>query len=466
MRGCGTLNNRNEKFILSSLEHTDSEQNTSAQNINGITQPDINQDKNKSFAKCKLSLSLHDVSRLTDFPLKCKSHDFSSDTIQSQSATTISSGLKSKDSGLPRSVSCFSLSSGGKSYDHIQSKVKEYIRQIKEADERRKAVKLGDNSSKSIIADDLNYVSDESNSAASEKTLASVIRGLHNELKEREIVLAKLQDNYNKLLIKYAEAENRIDYLRFKVDDPSVKLASPKEDHHGFDSEKSTLKNTDNFTSPDKIKSYIRADTKLLPCDIKDTGNDEIQTYGKVRSSVAQFREGTSQNLTLNPAVKLYSSSVRLDKNVKSLSESSRTKTTVESFKSEMSDVTGMSKGRSSSERTYRSSVTLSSDMCVTDHNVSSAASSYQKSMCQGMENVIAQGGDSYERVCELDFSHSRQHKKKLPVASEYTSYCNEILLCKKSLEQSEANHLCSGFEKVSTVLLLFNLHLPCVALF
>jgi hypothetical protein len=56
--------------------------------------------------------------------------------------------------------------------------------------------------------------------------LTGVIAGLQNELREREIVVAELHHNYDKLLIKYAEAENKIDHLRFKVSDSSVKQAS------------------------------------------------------------------------------------------------------------------------------------------------------------------------------------------------------------------------------------------------
>ena len=468
IRDSEELNNKNEKFIFPALEHTASEQNTGAQNIHDITHSPITQDKITSFANCKLSLSLHDVSRLTDFPLKCKSRDFSSDTIQSQSATTLSSGLKSKDSGLPRTVSCCSLSSGGKSYEHIQSKVKEYIRQIKEADERRKSLKLGDVSSKSINADDLNYDGDENKSAASEKTLTGVITGLRNELREREIIVAELQHNYDKLLIKYAEAENKIDHLRFKASDSSVKQASQKEDHHVPGLEKKASKDMSKFMCLCKRTSGMTDDARLLPFYVKDTSNEEIPTYKEVRSSVAQLREGTRQNLTLNSVVKTCSSPVRLDKRVKSLNNSSRVNTTVESFKSELPDITGMSKGRSSSGKTYRSSLTQSSTMCVTDDNISSTASSCQKSMCQGVENVMAHAGQSCEDVCELDFSHSRKCKK-IPVASvvkvpEYTTYCNETWLCKKSLKQSEANHPCSSFEKVSVVL-LFNLLLPYFAL-
>jgi hypothetical protein len=251
--------------------------------------------------------------------------------------------------------------------------------------------------------------------------------------------------------------------LRFKAGDSSVKQVGQKEDHDVPGSEKKASKDMSKFMCPCKRTSGMRDDATLLSFDVKDTSNKEIPTYKEVRSSVTQFGEGTRQNLTLNSVVKTCSNSVRLDKRVKSLNCNTRAKTNVESFKSELPDITGMSKGRSSSGKTYRSSVTQSSTVCVTDDNISSTASSCQKSMCQGVENVMAHAGQS----CELDFSHSRKYKK-IPVASvfkipEYTS-CNETWLSKKSLEQSEANHPCNSYEKVSVVL-LFGLHLPCFAM-
>jgi hypothetical protein len=253
-------------------------------------------------------------------------------------------------------------------------------------------------------------------------------RGLRNELQEREIVVAELQHNYDKLLVRYAEAENKIDHLRFKAGDSSMKESSQKEDHHVPGSEKKASKEMSKFMCQCKRTSGIRDDARLLPFDVKDTSNEEIPTYRGVRSALAQFREGKRQNSTSNAVVKTCSSSVRLDKRVKSLNRNSRAKTSVESFKSELPDITGMTKGRSSSGKTYRSSVTQSSTVCVTDDNISSTASSCQKSMCQGMENVMAHAGQLCEDVCELEFSHSRKCKK-MPVASvvkipEYSSCC------------------------------------------
>jgi hypothetical protein len=459
-----TLHKRNENLIPSLMEHTVLQQNANGQN-SGFTQPYINQDKNKSFAKHKLSLSLHDVSRLPDFPLKCKSHDFSSDMIQSQSMTTISSGLKSKNSGLPRSVSCLSLNSGGKSYEHIQSKVKEYIRQIKKADERRKSPKLADIPNKSIHADDLNYATNENNSKASEKILAAVMRDLLYELEDREIVISKLQDNYDKLLIKYAEAVNRIDQLRFKLIDPSWKLASLREEqNHDFScSESSMLNSTNKLTSPYNGISGMRADAKSLSFGIKDSflntiraNNDKITSNEKSCSSVAQVHEqGTKQNLTLNPCVKLYSSSVRLDKKVEPLSQNSRTKATEESFKCKLSLSSRMVKERSSLGRMCTNSVTQSNSMLYTGEHLGSTTGPYQRNMYSCMKNAVTTDGN----VCDLGTSCEDMYElgilqpmqcNEMPEVSEvkvskYTS--GKETLCKKSLQQSESN---TSVEKVS----------------
>lgn len=454
-----TLHNRTEKLNLTSLEQTTLQHNTDARNIHGFKQPHINQDKNKSFAKCKHSLSLHDVSALPDFPLKCKSRDFSSDTFQSQSVTTISSGLKSKDSGLPRSVSCLSLSSDKKNYEHVQSKVKEYIKQIKEAaDERKKSLKLGDIYDKSINADDVNYVSGEKGSVASEETLAAVIKDLHYELQDKEMLLSKLQDNYDKLLIKYAEAENRIDQLRFKVIDPSLELAGQREEQ--YHPQSSVLNSAKKYTFPYNRASDMRVDAKSLPSDINDSClskisayNDKIISNENPCSSVALFSEQvTRQNVALNPLVKPYSSSVRLGKRVKPLPQNSRAKTSEESFKSKLSVLSRMSKGRSNSERMHGSKVTQSCEQ------LGNATCSYQKNVCcQCMGNDSTAKGakcdpkELCEDVGEFGLSQSTQCRE-IPTASEIeiSSYCKETLLCKRSLEQSGPHYLQNtSFEKV-----------------
>jgi hypothetical protein len=451
MRDSETLCNRTGKLNFTTQEQTTLQHSTNAQNIVGFPQPHVNQDKNKSFAKCKLSLSLHDVSTLPDFPLKRKSRDFSSDTIQSQSVITISSGLKSKDSGLPRSVSCLSFSSDRKNYEHVQSKVKEYIRQIKEANERRKSLKLGDTYDKSNHANDLNYASDENKSVTSEETLTAVIKDLHYELQDKEILLSKLQDNYDKLLIKYAEAENRIDQLRFKVIDPSLKLAGQREEQNHLES--SVLNSSKKYASPYNRTSDMRADAKSLPSDVKDSCFSKIISKERPCSSAALFSEQvTTQNVALNPLVKPYSSSVRLGKRMKPLPQNSGAKPSEESSKSKLFLCNRMSKGSPDLERMHGSLVTQSSNI-YSHEQLGIAACCCQNLCCQCMENDgTAQGAKCVpEELGECGLSQSKQCKE-IPVASELkiSSYCKETLLCKRSLEGSDPHYLQNtSFEKV-----------------
>jgi hypothetical protein len=475
MRDSETVDNKNEKLILSTTKHVALQQDISTQNVHGFTQPHITGVKKTSFSKCKLSLSLHDVSRLPDFPLKHESRDFSSDTIPSQSMTTISLGLKSKDSGLPSSQSCLSLSSSGRGYGHVQSKVKEYIRQIKEADERRKPLKSGDISNENVQAD-LSYVSDENNSIASEKTLVAVIRDLQYELQDKETVLLKLQDNYDKLLIKYGEAQNRIDQLRFKVIDPSLELSThSQEQNHNFSNPGGLILNSTNkFTSPCDRTLCMSAGDESPPFDVSGSlfkriraSNDKTTSHKKPRSSRAQFVERHRRhNLALNPLVKHCSSSVRLDKKVEPLSQISSATTTEESFEKELSLSSRMSKRLPSSERTYGSPVVQPSKMC-TDEHLGSATSSYKNYGCQCMESAVTahggrcDSGKSCEDMCEFCFSHSKQWKK-IPVVSGIKipegKNGEGTLLRKKSLEHSESDHVHNTLFEKASVFIFSNL--------
>ncbi|XP_049812728.1 uncharacterized protein LOC126259767 [Schistocerca nitens] len=134
-----------------------------------------------------------------------------------QSSTTISSVQKSKDSGLPRSLSCLSLGSGVKPYDHVQSKVREYISQIKKTEsERKKNIEI----SCSKREDGKSFHS--SIQQEPEEDLRHIICKLQEELNDKNNIISQIQENYDALLMKYADAENRIDRLRFKVIDSSV----------------------------------------------------------------------------------------------------------------------------------------------------------------------------------------------------------------------------------------------------
>lgn len=134
-----------------------------------------------------------------------------------QSSTTISSVPKSKDSGLPRSMSCLSLGSGVKPYDHVQSKVREYISQIKKTEsERKKNIEIP--CSKREEGKTFNTPVQQE----PEEDLRHIICKLQEELNDKNNIISQIQENYDALLMKYADAENRIDRLRFKVIDSSV----------------------------------------------------------------------------------------------------------------------------------------------------------------------------------------------------------------------------------------------------
>jgi hypothetical protein len=266
------------------------------------------------------------------------------------------------------------------------------------------------------------------------------------------------------LLIKYAEAENRIDQLRFKIIDPSLEVAGQKEEQSH--SESLVLNSTKKYTSSYNRTTNMRVNAKPLPPDIRDsylnkisTCNDKIISNEKPCSSVAlSIEQATRQNVALNPLVKPYCSSVRLGKRVKPVPQNSRPKTSGESLKSKLCVFKRTSKGRSNSERMPGGLVTQSSNMCSLER-VGSAVSSFQKNMCcQCMENdITAQGAkcdpeELCEDVGEFGVSHSKRCKE-IPVASEINipNYCKETLLCKKSLEQNDPDYLHNAsFEKVS----------------
>ncbi|PSN38469.1 hypothetical protein C0J52_23034 [Blattella germanica] len=77
--------------------------NSNVKNEIEYPSPAENKTRRIPVSRTKLSSSMYDVSKFPDFPLKQKSKIFSSDVIESQSMTTISTGVKSKDSGIPRS---------------------------------------------------------------------------------------------------------------------------------------------------------------------------------------------------------------------------------------------------------------------------------------------------------------------------------------------------------------------------
>lgn len=163
------------------------------------------------------SASLHDLSLAVQnmaVPLHRDLITYSTETLQSNSAFT----TKSKDSGFQRSTSCTSITTvnGSKKYDHVPSKVKQYIQSIKqrEALNKMKKQQCSNNYNGEIM--DSSPSSDSV--PISKKDLLSKVRELEEEIKEKDDVIDQLAKDHTKLKLKYAAVENQIDDLRIKID--------------------------------------------------------------------------------------------------------------------------------------------------------------------------------------------------------------------------------------------------------
>lgn len=128
---------------------------------------------------------------------------------------------QNKKNNFKRSASCMSLISGEKAnprrkYDHVQSKVKQYFKNHSVNKPDIPPVKPT-KSPKNIIED---------KPVNKEEYLEEINKRLTRELDEKNAILTKLQENYEQLLFKYAEAQNRIDQLRFKAINGSAENTS------------------------------------------------------------------------------------------------------------------------------------------------------------------------------------------------------------------------------------------------
>jgi uncharacterized protein YbaA (DUF1428 family) len=518
-RDSETLSNKNEELILSSVKRIASEQRTDAQNVHGLTQPRIKEDKNKSFSRYKLPLSLHDVPRLPDFPLKVKFCDVSSDAIMNQSVTNIS-GLKSEDSGLPSSVNHLNLRSNRKSYGHVQSKVKEYIRkphdvssdavqsqsvtdnfglkiehlglprsvsclnlwsimkrcdhveskfkecisQISWACEQRKLLKQGDirQSKEAGEKRKLPKPGDISNRSTQTDDISYV--SCESNSTEVAAVLRALQHELRdrdtvlfKLYEKYDEL--LINYVESKnrIDELKLKMMYLLQKL----ATKSEKQNS-NFLS---AKNFALNDTNnyTSPCckTLCVRAVDE-SLPSDVNGLFFNGIRASNDKTTSHEKLQSFSSSQRLDKRDMPHPGMSCTKSTEESFQEELS-----SKGSSDLERT---SVTQSSHMCK-DQHLSSAASSHKKCVCQYIGNAVTPKGETCDpgrsTADVSEFSLSQRKKcEKMPVVSEIkipeSMHGKETLLCKKSLEQIESNCVYNtSLKKVSVLCFRNTIDLP-----
>lgn len=155
----------------------------------------------------KLSHSLHDVSSIPSNGLKRPCHKSNGGV----STSALCSRNRSRDSGFIYSESMLSLSSGSRNYDHVESKVKQYIQNIKDADALRRKQRAD---SKSMSISPKQQIEDDLNPEEG-PVLVHLLKKMQNEMEEKDHQLLKMQEDYNCLLGKYAEAENKIDRLRF-----------------------------------------------------------------------------------------------------------------------------------------------------------------------------------------------------------------------------------------------------------
>lgn len=257
------------------------------------------------------SSSMQDVSSLASSfcPLRRDSCMFSTETLQSNSIAT----TKSKDSGFQRSTSCTSLTTNAsKKYDHIQSKVKQYIQNIKQTEALRKMQKQlekqasiyveisGVTTAHTTSADSAAEVSQSpspDSSPISKRDLLEKVKALEDELKERDCVIEQLEKNQSELRLKYAAAENQIDDLRIR--------ASVHED---------PLRN---YISDEKVAELLTNNVKLTTRKYMDNAITKQLMRNMKRTDVPAFvRPGDScagsAVRDLHPITKFGSSSVRM----------------------------------------------------------------------------------------------------------------------------------------------------------
>lgn len=240
------------------------------------------------------SNSMHDVSSIASFsPLRRDSSCmYSTETLQSNSIAT----TKSKDSGFQRSTSCSSLTTNAsKKYDHVQSKVKQYIHTIKQTEALRKMQKRLDRQSR----ESMETLSSPETSPPSEsipvskKDLLNKVKELEEEIKEKDCVIEQLEKNHSELRLRYAAAETRIDDLRIRV-----------------------------CQNEDPINSYISDEkvAELLSSSVKNSGyvtksiatNTSIKKEPDITSYEAAFARPFNVR-QLQPIKKFNSSSIRLN---------------------------------------------------------------------------------------------------------------------------------------------------------
>uniref|UniRef100_A0A1B6DJY6 Uncharacterized protein n=1 Tax=Clastoptera arizonana TaxID=38151 RepID=A0A1B6DJY6_9HEMI len=239
------------------------------------------------------SQSLQELVRFPSPELNCKTETtVSCETLNSHS---VSSASKSKDSGIHRSTSCLSLASRNRSYDHVESKVKQYIKNIKDSEALRKR--------KEALNNKIEYVNTIKKPVIDNLEEPSILKQkiytLESELQEKNILLETQQELYNELLYKYAEAKNIIDSMRLDgfgiTYNSSQDIFKPNSDHLSNLNEK--------------------LDNRSTEINIQDAVNfKKFSTDILCESSIKHSTPLCSPKNTLSPICSVFSTSSQLNR--------------------------------------------------------------------------------------------------------------------------------------------------------
>lgn len=276
----------------------------------------------KIVRESKLSHSLYDVSSIPSNGLKNPSQR-PRNTRASLSA--LCSRNRSRDSGFTHSGSLISLNSSSHKYDHVESKVKRYIQNIKDADSLRKKERA---MSKPFLAEVRRPASEDDFAEPQDgPELVHLVHKMQHDMAEKDRILHQLQDDYYNLLQKYAEAENKIDKLRlgwYERGSPSGQ-GNPTSDQKGQPSNRSVYRkfkeslveiDDSSLTSSMFLSHFDSAVSPNSSFHVEDGGQKNISHIGKGKKEVIC-------SAPLRPISSLYCTSLRLDRIVAPLTSKS-----------------------------------------------------------------------------------------------------------------------------------------------
>lgn len=263
----------------------------------------------------KLSHSLHDVASIPSNGLKNPLHK-SSNTRASMSALHLRN--RSRDSGFIRADSLMSLSSGSRNYDHVESKVKQYIQSIKDADAVRKREKaqLKDTPSNVRKPVENQYTYHDG------PELIHIVQAMKTDMEQKDKILQqkneilqKLQQDYNTLLAKYADAEYKIDRLRFGSHE-NVPNCS-----HGNTTFMSQGQQPSSFIYRQPPETSVLGDTdncsltsSMMFSNLELADSCDSTSFQTKENFVERSKKEIVSSAPLRPISSLYCTSARLDK--------------------------------------------------------------------------------------------------------------------------------------------------------